>query len=48
MIDFQKFTSALQAAGFAGDLITHGLSATEALGVSTFLKNALAQADTKR
>jgi sugar phosphate isomerase/epimerase len=41
VIDFRHYLAALKAAGFAGDLITHGLSAQEAPGVAKFLKAAL-------
>jgi sugar phosphate isomerase/epimerase len=37
VIDFAHFIARLRAAGFAGDLVTHGLSAAEAPGVAAFL-----------
>lgn len=37
VVDFDDFTARLRAAGFDGDLVTHGLSAAEAPGVATFL-----------
>ena len=41
-IDYPRYLASLRAAGFTGDLITHGLSASEAAGVATFLKSSLA------
>jgi sugar phosphate isomerase/epimerase len=40
-VDFAHFIAALRAAGFAGDLVTHGLAASEAAGVAAFLASAL-------
>lgn len=42
VVDFPWFLGRLRAAGFAGDLVTHGLEATEAKAVSTYLTAALA------
>lgn len=42
VIDFTHFIARLQAAGFEGPLITHGLTAEEAPAVSRFLKGVLA------
>lgn len=41
VVDFTHFLSRLKAVGFAGPLVTHGLSATEAPGVRTFLRQTL-------
>lgn len=40
VVDFPDFLSRLRAAGFDGDLVTHGLAADEAAGVAAFLKQA--------
>lgn len=37
VVDFPHFLRRLRAAGFAGDLVTHGLTADEAPGVAAFL-----------
>ena len=37
VIDFPHFLACLRAAGFDGDLVTHGLDASEAPGVAAFL-----------
>jgi sugar phosphate isomerase/epimerase len=37
VIDFPAFTTRLRAAGFDGDLVTHGLTAAEAPTVARFL-----------
>ncbi len=37
VVDFPHFLGRLRAAGFDGDLVTHGLSADEAKGVAAFL-----------
>jgi sugar phosphate isomerase/epimerase len=37
VVDFPHFLSCLRAAGFDGDLVTHGLTAPEAPGVAAFL-----------
>ena len=42
VVDFPHFLGRLQAAGFDGDLVTHGLTAAEAPGVATFLARTLA------
>ena len=42
VVDFPHFLGCLKAAGFAGDLVTHGLSAHEAPEVSRFLRQTLA------
>jgi sugar phosphate isomerase/epimerase len=41
VLDYRHFLSELKRTGFDGPLITHGLSATEAPEVSTFLKREL-------
>lgn len=41
VVDFRHFLSALKATGFDGPLVTHGLAASEAPGVATFLKEVL-------
>jgi sugar phosphate isomerase/epimerase len=41
VIDFEHYLAALQNAGFAGDLITHGLSAEQAPDVAAFLESCL-------
>jgi len=38
VIDFAHFVGCLRAAGFVGDLVTHGLTAAEAPGVARFLR----------
>lgn len=40
VVDFPHFLNRLRAAGFEGDLVTHGLTATEAPGVAVFLANS--------
>ncbi len=40
VVDFPHFLAALRAAGFDGDLVTHGLAADEAAGVAAFLRGA--------
>jgi sugar phosphate isomerase/epimerase len=42
VVDFPHFLSRLKAAGFQGDLITHGLAADEAAGVAAYLSQTLA------
>jgi sugar phosphate isomerase/epimerase len=42
VVDFPHFLGCLKAAGFDGDLVTHGLPAYEARGVATFLSRILA------
>lgn len=42
VVVFPAFIARLRAAGFDGDLVTHGLSATEAPGVARYLAEALA------
>ncbi len=42
VVDFPHFIGRLRAVGFAGDLVTHGLSAAEAPGVAAFLAETLA------
>ena len=42
VIDFPHFVQCLRAAGFAGPLVTHGLSEAEAPAVATFLKQVTA------
>ncbi|MGB5560224.1 MAG: sugar phosphate isomerase/epimerase [Paracoccaceae bacterium] len=41
VVDFAYFLSRLKAAGFDGDLVTHGLTAAEAPGVAAFLRRTL-------
>lgn len=43
VIDYPRYLSALRDAGFRGDLITHGLAASEAEDVSKFLRATLGQ-----
>lgn len=38
VVDFPRFIGGLRAAGFDGDLVTHGLTAAEAPGVAAFLR----------
>lgn len=38
VVDFPRFISSLRAAGFDGDLVTHGLTAAEAPGVAAYLR----------
>ena len=45
VLDYPFYLRKLGEAGFAGSLITHGLSADEAGGVATFLKKRLAGAE---
>lgn len=42
VVDFPHFLGALKAAGFDGDLVTHGLAAEEAAGVADYLGRVLA------
>ncbi len=42
VVDFPHFLRGLRAAGFDGDLVTHGLAADEAAGVAAFLSRTLA------
>lgn len=42
VVDFPHFLGALKAAGFDGDLVTHGLAAEEAAGVARYLSGVLA------
>jgi sugar phosphate isomerase/epimerase len=42
VVDFPHFLGRLRAAGFAGDVVTHGLSADEAPGVAVYLAATLA------
>lgn len=42
VVDFPHFLGALKAAGFDGDLVTHGLAADEAAGVADYLGHVLA------
>lgn len=42
VVDFPHFLGQLKAAGFAGDLVTHGLDAAEAPQVAAFLTRCLA------
>jgi len=37
VVDFPHFVASLRAAGFDGDMVTHGLTAAEAPGVAAFL-----------
>ncbi|ANP89419.1 sugar phosphate isomerase/epimerase family protein [Rhizobium leguminosarum] len=41
VLDYAHYLGRLEAIGFKGSLVTHGLSASEAPGVATFLKNSL-------
>ena len=42
VVDFPHFLGRLKAAGFDGDLVTHGLAAEEAPGVARYLSGVLA------
>lgn len=42
VVDFPHFLGCLKAAGFNGDLVTHGLTAAAAPGVAAFLTHSLA------
>lgn len=42
VIDFAHFTACLRAAGFDGDLVTHGLTAEESPAVARFLAGVIA------
>ena len=42
VVDFPHFLGRLRAAGFDGDLVTHGLAAEEAAGVAGYLGRVLA------
>ncbi len=44
VVDFGHFIGALRNAGFAGDLVAHGLEATQAAEVAAFLKGILQEA----
>ena len=41
VVDFADFIARLEASGFDGPLVTHGLSAGEAPGVARFLQGLL-------
>jgi sugar phosphate isomerase/epimerase len=41
VVDFDHFLGSLHLAGFAGDLVTHGLNASEAPGVARFLADRI-------
>ena len=43
VLDYPHYLAGLTRAGFAGPLVTHGLTAAEAPGVAVFLQAALAQ-----
>jgi sugar phosphate isomerase/epimerase len=43
VLDYRHYLSRLRAMGFTGDLITHGLLASEAEGVASFLSSLLAE-----
>jgi sugar phosphate isomerase/epimerase len=43
VVDFPHFLGRLRAAGFDGDLVTHGLTAQDAPGVAMFLQQTLAR-----
>jgi sugar phosphate isomerase/epimerase len=42
VVDFPHFLGRMKAAGFDGDLVTHGLAADEAPGVAAYLTQTLA------
>ena len=44
VVDFGHFATCLKAAGFDGPLVTHGLTASESLGVAAFLRQTLTAA----
>ncbi|NKL75544.1 sugar phosphate isomerase/epimerase family protein [Rhizobium leguminosarum] len=41
VLDYAHYLGRLEAIGFKGSLVTHGLSASEAAGAAAFLKNSL-------
>jgi sugar phosphate isomerase/epimerase len=41
VIDFKQYIAALRGAGFTGALVTHGLAASEAPGVASFLRTQI-------
>jgi sugar phosphate isomerase/epimerase len=41
VIDFGQYIAALRGAGFTGALVTHGLAASEAPGVASFLRKQI-------
>ncbi|MBY3118352.1 MULTISPECIES: sugar phosphate isomerase/epimerase family protein [Rhizobium] len=41
VLDYAHYLGRLEAIGFKGSLVTHGLSASEAAGAASFLKNSL-------
>jgi sugar phosphate isomerase/epimerase len=43
VLDYRHYISCLRAAGFTGDLITHGLAASEAEGVASSLSSLLTE-----
>ena len=43
VVDFPDFVARLRAAGFAGPLVTHGLTAEEAPGVAAYLRGLIAR-----
>lgn len=47
VIDFPHFVARLRSAGFAGPLVTHGLSEAEAKGVAVFLRGVLAESGSR-
>ncbi|MBO9197513.1 sugar phosphate isomerase/epimerase [Rhizobium sp. 16-449-1b] len=47
VLDYEHYLSRLKAIGFNGSLITHGLGASEAASVSTFLNSRLDQQNSK-
>ena len=47
VIDFPHFVTRLRSAGFAGPLVTHGLSETEAAGVAVYLRGVLAESGSR-
>lgn len=45
VIDFGFFVDRLRAVGFEGPLVAHGLAASEAKGVASFLRNVLTRSE---
>ncbi|WEX10612.1 sugar phosphate isomerase/epimerase [Chelativorans sp. AA-79] len=43
VLDYKHYLARLKAAGFSGDLVTHGLAASEAPAVAAFLSGLLAE-----
>jgi sugar phosphate isomerase/epimerase len=48
VLDYSHYLAVLERSGFRGDLITHGLAASEAEGVAAFLKSEIAAVESCR